>query len=154
MQGTRRTSPITLMQIQELIFCPQHKRGFIVLEDTTQRLTLAFAVRPDEAPRLARIMTSSQHAVHPLYDFIQALLETFLVTPTDVPWRFILFQGEAHQVVSTQLAAVYAAQHPESSERNVGTLAKLAHLFTYAPLVVAVVSRADPTARKPEWEKC
>jgi hypothetical protein len=75
---------MTLMQIQELIFCPQHKRGLIVLEDTTQRLTLAFDVHPDEVPRLARIMTSSQHAVHPLYDFIQALLETFLVTPTDV----------------------------------------------------------------------
>jgi nitroreductase len=70
-----------------------------------------------------------------------------------VPWRFILFQGEARQAVSTQLAAVYAAQHPEFSERNVGALAKLARLFTYAPVVVGVVSRADPTARKPEWEQ-
>ena len=70
-----------------------------------------------------------------------------------VPWRFILFQGEARQAASTQLTAVYAAQHPELSEPNVGTLAKLSRLFTQAPLVVAVISRADPKARKPEWEQ-
>ena len=70
-----------------------------------------------------------------------------------VPWRFILFQGKARQAVSTQLAAVYAAQQPEFSEQNVGVIAKLSRLFTYAPLVVAVVSRADPRARKPEWEQ-
>jgi nitroreductase len=70
-----------------------------------------------------------------------------------VPWRFILLQGEARQAASTQLAALYAAQHPDLAERTVGTLRKLSRLFTSAPLVVAVVSRADPTARKPEWEQ-
>jgi hypothetical protein len=84
MQNTRRTSPMTLMQVQELIFCPQHKRGLIVLEDTTQRLRLAFDVHPDEVPRLARIMKGSKEVFHPLYDFIQAFLETLLATPTDV----------------------------------------------------------------------
>jgi nitroreductase len=72
---------------------------------------------------------------------------------TLVPWRFILFQGEARQAASTQLAALYLAQHPEMSDRTMGTLAKLSRLFTQAPLVVAVVSRADPNARKPEWEQ-
>jgi nitroreductase len=70
-----------------------------------------------------------------------------------VPWRFILFQGEARQAVSAQLAAVYLAQHPDLSAQTVGTLAKLSHLFTQAPLVVAVVSRPDPSARKPAWEQ-
>jgi nitroreductase len=70
-----------------------------------------------------------------------------------VPWRFILFQGDARQAASAQLAAVYLAQHPDLSTQTVGTLAKLSHLFTHAPLVVAVVSRADPSARKPEWEQ-
>jgi nitroreductase len=70
-----------------------------------------------------------------------------------VPWRFILFQGEARQAASAQLAAVYLAQHPELSAQTVSTLAKLSRLFTQAPLVVAVVSRADPNARKPEWEQ-
>jgi nitroreductase len=70
-----------------------------------------------------------------------------------VPWRFILFQGEARQAASAQLAAVYLAQHPELSAQTVSTLAKLSRVFTQAPLVVAVVSRADPSARKPEWEQ-
>jgi nitroreductase len=70
-----------------------------------------------------------------------------------VPWRFILLQGEARQAASAQLAALYMAQHPELSEQTVGTLTKLSRLFTQAPLVVAVVSRADPKARKPEWEQ-
>jgi bifunctional DNase/RNase len=75
---------MTLMQIQEFTFCSHHKRGLIVLENVAHRLTLAFDVHPDEVPRLARIMKGSQQVVHPLYDFIQALLEAFLVTPTDV----------------------------------------------------------------------
>jgi nitroreductase len=70
-----------------------------------------------------------------------------------VPWRFIVFQGEARQAASTQLAAVYAAQHPDFSPRTLETLAKLSRLLTHAPLVMAVVSKADPNARKPEWEQ-
>jgi nitroreductase len=70
-----------------------------------------------------------------------------------VPWRFFLFQGEARQAACAQLAAVYLAQHQEQSAQTLGTLAKLSRLFTQAPLVVAVVSRADPSARKPEWEQ-
>src|SRR5919106_1466678 len=61
-----------------------------------------------------------------------------------VPWRFIVFHGDARQAASAQLAAAYSAQHPDLSEQTVGTLAKLSRLFAQAPLVVAVVSRADP----------
>jgi bifunctional DNase/RNase len=75
---------MTLMQIQELTFCSHHRRGLIVLGDVAQCLTLAFDVHPNEVPRLARIMKGSRQVVHPLYDFIHALLEAFLVTPTDV----------------------------------------------------------------------
>jgi hypothetical protein len=60
---------MTLMQIQEVSFCSHHKRGFVVLQDVAQRLTLAFDVHPDEVPRLARMMKGSQQIVHPLYDF-------------------------------------------------------------------------------------
>jgi nitroreductase len=70
-----------------------------------------------------------------------------------VPWRFILFQGEDRQAASAQLAACYRAQHPERTEYTEATVAKLSRLLTQAPMVVAVVSRADPTARKPEWEQ-
>ena len=75
---------MTLMQIQEFTFCPHHKRGLIVLEDVACRLTLAFDIHPDEVPRLARMMRGSKQVAHPLHDFIQAFLEAFLVTPTDV----------------------------------------------------------------------
>jgi nitroreductase len=70
-----------------------------------------------------------------------------------VPWRFILFQGDARQAASAQLAAAYSAQQSDLSERHVGTIAKLSRLFAQAPLVVTVVSRADPNAWKPEWEQ-
>jgi nitroreductase len=70
-----------------------------------------------------------------------------------VPWRFMLLQGEARRVASAQLAAVYAAQHPEQSPETVATLAKLSQVFTQSPLVVTVISRADPGARRPEWEQ-
>jgi nitroreductase len=70
-----------------------------------------------------------------------------------VPWRFILFHGDARQAARAQLAAAYSAQHPDLSEQTVVTLAKLSRPFAQAPLVVAVVSRADPNARKPAWEQ-
>jgi bifunctional DNase/RNase len=75
---------MTLLQIRELNFCAPHKRGLIVLEDAQHRLTLAFDVHPDEVPRLSQLMRGTKHIVHPLFEFIQSLLEAFLVTPTDV----------------------------------------------------------------------
>jgi bifunctional DNase/RNase len=75
---------MTLMQIRELIFCPHHNRGFIVLEDAERRLTLAFDVHPDEVPRLARLLKGSRNFVHPLHGFIKSLLDALLTTPTDV----------------------------------------------------------------------
>jgi bifunctional DNase/RNase len=80
----KRRSSMVLMQIREFNFCAHHKRGLIVLEDAQQRLTLAFNVHPDEVPRLSQIMKGVKHVIHPLYDFIQSLLDAFLVTPTDV----------------------------------------------------------------------
>jgi bifunctional DNase/RNase len=75
---------MVLMQIRELNFCADHKRGLIVLEDAERRLTPSFNVHPGEVPRLSRIMKGSKHVIHPPYDFIQSLLDAFLVTPTDV----------------------------------------------------------------------
>lgn len=77
------------------------------------------------------------------------------------PWRFIVFEGAAREVASARLAEAYAAalttdlaglarENPEKAQR---TLAKMAKLLARAPVVVVVVSRADPAARKPEWEQ-
>jgi hypothetical protein len=75
---------MVLMQIREFNFCAHHKRGLIVLEDVQQRLTLAFNVRPDEVPRLSQVMKGGKHVTHPLYDFVESLLDAFLISPTDI----------------------------------------------------------------------
>jgi nitroreductase len=66
------------------------------------------------------------------------------------PWRFIVFAGEARQKAGDTIAATFRAEHPDATpeqvefERN-----RLAR----APLVVAVVSRAAPHVKIPEWEQ-
>lgn len=77
------------------------------------------------------------------------------------PWRFIVFEGAAREAASARLAEAYQAalatdladlarDNPEKAQR---TLAKMPRLLARAPVVVVVVSRADPAARKPEWEQ-
>jgi len=66
------------------------------------------------------------------------------------PWRFIVFEGEARRLIGETLAEVFAANKPEATadqiefERN---------RFVRAPLVIAVVSRAGPHVKIPEWEQ-
>jgi nitroreductase len=67
-----------------------------------------------------------------------------------VPWRFIVFEGDARTRAGEKLAELFRATHPDATaeqvefERN-----RLAR----APLVVAVVSRAAPHVKIPEWEQ-
>jgi len=66
------------------------------------------------------------------------------------PWRFIVFEGEARLAAGAKILEVFRADQPEATadqlefERN-----RLAR----APLVVAVVSRAGPHVKIPEWEQ-
>jgi len=66
------------------------------------------------------------------------------------PWRFIVFNGEARRKAGEKIAAVFRAGNPSATpeqidfERN-----RLAR----APLVIAVISRAGPHAKIPEWEQ-
>jgi nitroreductase len=77
------------------------------------------------------------------------------------PWRFIVLQGEARAAASARLAEAYrdalatdlADQARDNPEKTQRTLAKMPTLLARAPLVVLVVSRADPNARKPEFEQ-
>jgi nitroreductase len=84
-------------------------------------------------------------------------IETILTVASRVPdhgkltpWRFILFEGEARRVAGEAIAEAFSAKYPESKPENVdyerGRLAR-------APLVIAVVSRAAPHAKIPEWEQ-
>jgi nitroreductase len=66
------------------------------------------------------------------------------------PWRFIVFEGDARQKAGAAIEAAFRAKYPDAKpeqveyERN-----RLAR----APLVVAVVSRAGPHVKIPEWEQ-
>jgi nitroreductase len=67
-----------------------------------------------------------------------------------VPWRFIIFEGEAREKAGRVLAERYRALHPEASDDMVAVEARR---LARAPLVVAVVSRAAPHVKIPEWEQ-
>jgi len=66
------------------------------------------------------------------------------------PWRFIVFEGEARERAGEIIAGVFKAANPQASAEQIaferGRLAR-------APLVIAVVSRAAPHVKIPEWEQ-
>lgn len=66
------------------------------------------------------------------------------------PWRFVLFEGEARAKFGMALRARWAALHPGHGEES---LAFHEGLFLRAPVVLAVVSRAAPHPKIPEWEQ-
>lgn len=77
------------------------------------------------------------------------------------PWRFIVLAGAAREAASVRMAAAFAEglgtdmadmlrDRPEKAARE---SAKMPTVFSRAPLVVVVVSRADPKARHPVFEQ-
>jgi len=66
------------------------------------------------------------------------------------PWRFIVFEGEARCSAGAAIAAAFRAKYPDASPEQVeAERQRLAR----APLVIAVVSRASPHVKIPEWEQ-
>lgn len=66
------------------------------------------------------------------------------------PWRFIVFEGEGRARAGEAIAAVYGRRNPDAPEARVA--AERGRLM-HAPAVVAVVSRAAPHVKIPEWEQ-
>ena len=66
------------------------------------------------------------------------------------PWRFILFEGPARERAG-QIAATLLSQDDASLPE--ARLQAESTRFSRAPLVVAVVSRAAPHVKIPEWEQ-
>jgi nitroreductase len=66
------------------------------------------------------------------------------------PWRFIVFEGEARRAAGEAIAKAFQAKYPDAKPEHIE--AERARL-TRAPLVVAVVSRAAPHVKIPEWEQ-
>ena len=84
-------------------------------------------------------------------------LETIFTIATRVPdhgklapWRFVLFEGEARLAAGRRLAEIFAASNPGADADRLDIERKRLAL---APLVIAVVSRAAPHVKKPEWEQ-
>jgi nitroreductase len=66
------------------------------------------------------------------------------------PWRFIVFEGDARRAAGEAIALAFAAKYPDAKPEHVeAERQRLAR----APLVVAVVSRAAPHVKIPEWEQ-
>ncbi|WP_072393689.1 nitroreductase [Hyphomicrobium sp. CS1GBMeth3] len=67
-----------------------------------------------------------------------------------VPWRFIVFEGEARAKAGELFAAACQAEEKEPSHVRLETERAR---FLRAPLVVAVVSRVAKRPGAPEWEQ-
>src|SRR5215475_674873 len=67
-----------------------------------------------------------------------------------VPWRFVVFQGDARLAAGETIAARFKADHPEATADQIDFERRR---LARAPLVVAVVSRAAPHVKIPEWEQ-
>jgi nitroreductase len=66
------------------------------------------------------------------------------------PWRFIVYRGDERQTISLALSKIARADRPDLSEEMIKVEETR---FTRAPVVVAVVSRAAPHFKIPEWEQ-
>jgi nitroreductase len=67
-----------------------------------------------------------------------------------VPWRFIVFEGDAREKVGAMFAGIFARRNPAATADQVEVERKR---FLHAPLVIGVVSRARPHVKIPEWEQ-
>src|SRR5262249_37355161 len=86
-----------------------------------------------------------------------AEIETLLTVASRVPdhgklapWRFIVFEGEARRAASETIASAFRAKYPDAKPEHIE--AERGRLMR-APLVIAVISRAAPHVKIPEWEQ-
>ena len=66
------------------------------------------------------------------------------------PWRFVVFEGGARERASRLALEIRIADRPDLDDAS---RAEEQRRFARAPLVVAVVSRAAPHPKIPEWEQ-
>jgi nitroreductase len=66
------------------------------------------------------------------------------------PWRFIVFEGAARDAAGEAIAAAFAAGRTDATPEQI---AFERTRLSRAPLVIAVVSRAGPHVKIPEWEQ-
>jgi len=84
---------------------------------------------------------------------IRQILEIAVRVPDHgklAPWRFILFEGEARNRIGAEFRKRWQELHPDHGE---DALKFHQSLFLRAPIVIAVVSRAAPHPKIPQWEQ-
>jgi nitroreductase len=67
-----------------------------------------------------------------------------------VPWRFIVFEGEARLAAGEAIVSAFRNRYPDAKAEQVEAERRR---LARAPLVIAVVSRAAPHVKIPEWEQ-
>lgn len=66
------------------------------------------------------------------------------------PWRFIVFEGDARNAIGERIADAFKSDRPDATADQIEFERKR---LARAPLVIAVVSRAAPHVKIPEWEQ-
>ena len=86
-----------------------------------------------------------------------AEIETLLTIASRVPdhgklapWRFIVFEGEARLAAGQAIETAFRTKYPDAKPDQLDYERKR---LARAPLVIAVVSRAGPHVKIPEWEQ-
>ncbi|WP_131118134.1 nitroreductase family protein [Lichenihabitans psoromatis] len=95
----------------------------------------------------------SMTAPGPTSEQLDALLTIAARVPDHgklAPWRFIVFEGEGRARAGDLLAKIVLDDNPDTPAKRLDLeRARLMH----APVVVAIVSRAAPHVKIPEWEQ-
>jgi nitroreductase len=66
------------------------------------------------------------------------------------PWRFIVFEGQARETAGEIIAEAFRADRPDATAEQLDFERRR---LARAPLVIAVVCRAAPHVKIPEWEQ-
>jgi nitroreductase len=67
-----------------------------------------------------------------------------------VPWRFIVFEGGSRLLAGDAIVKAFRSKYPQATAEQIEVER---HRLARAPLVIAVVSRAAPHVKIPEWEQ-
>ena len=66
------------------------------------------------------------------------------------PWRFVAYAGTERERISLELAKVAMSNKPDMDDEMIAVEKSR---LTRAPVVIAVISRAAPHVKIPEWEQ-
>jgi nitroreductase len=89
----------------------------------------------------------------PTPEQLKTILEIAVRVPDHgklTPWRLVLFEGAARRKFGEIIKARWQKLHPDHGAESLNFQAGL---FLRAPIVIAIVSKAGPHVKIPEWEQ-